>query len=63
MRKSRFKEAEIVWVLKEVEGGRQMKEVCCENGVSDAIYYNWKSMYAGKVPLELQARLSRVFPA
>ena len=30
MRKARFKETEIVRVLKEVEGGRQVKEVCRE---------------------------------
>ncbi len=32
-------------MLKEVEGGRQVKEVCREYGVSDATYYNWKSKY------------------
>ena len=39
MRKARFKETEIVRVLKEVEGGRQVKEVCREYGISDATYY------------------------
>ena len=34
-------------ILKEVEGGRQVKEVCREYGVSDATYYNWKSKYGG----------------
>jgi len=47
MRKARFKETEIVRVLKEVEGGRQVKEVCREYGMSDAAYYNWKSRYGG----------------
>ncbi len=47
MRKARFKETEIVRVLKEVEGGRQVKEVCREYGISDATYYNWKSKYGG----------------
>ncbi len=45
MRKARFKETEIVRVLKEVEGSRQVKEVCREYGISDATYYNWKSRY------------------
>ena len=40
MRKSRFTEMQIVKILKEVEGGRQVKEVCREYGVSDATYYN-----------------------
>ncbi len=47
MRKARFKETEIVRVLKEVEGGRQVKEVCREYGISDATYYNWKAKYGG----------------
>ena len=47
MRKSRFTETQIVKSLKEVEGGRQVKEVCREYGVSDATYYNWKSKYGG----------------
>jgi putative transposase len=47
MRKARFKETEIVRVLKEVEGGRQVKEACREYGISDATYYNWKARYGG----------------
>jgi len=47
MRKSRFTETQIVKILKEVEGGRQVKEVCREYGVSDATYYIWKSKYGG----------------
>ena len=38
MRKSRFTETQIVKILKEVEGGRQVKEVCRESGVSDATF-------------------------
>ena len=47
MRKTRFKEAQIVKILKEVEAGRTVKEVCREHGISDATYYNWKSKYGG----------------
>ena len=47
MKKSRFTETQIVKILKEVETGRLVKEVCREYGVSEATYYNWKSKYGG----------------
>lgn len=47
MKKARFTETQILRVLKEVEGGRHVKDVCHENGVSEASYYNWKSKYGG----------------
>jgi putative transposase len=47
MKKSRFTETQIIKVLKEVEAGRQVKEVCRENDISEATYYNWKSKYGG----------------
>lgn len=47
MKKSRYTEAQIVKILKEVEAGRLVKEVCREYGISDATYYNWKAKYGG----------------
>lgn len=47
MRKARFKDTKIVRVVKEVEGGRQVQEVCREHGILDATYYNWKAKYDG----------------
>ena len=47
MKKSRYSETQIVKILKEVEGGRQVKEMCREYGIADQVYYNWKAKYGG----------------
>jgi putative transposase len=47
MRKSRFSESRIIGILKEVEAGRLVKDVCHEHGISDATYYQWKSQFGG----------------
>ncbi len=47
MGKSRFSEAQIIAILKEVEKGRTVKDVCREHSVSEATYYQWKSKYGG----------------
>ncbi|MCI4205634.1 IS3 family transposase, partial [Dickeya dianthicola] len=39
---------------KEVEGGRHVKDVCRENGVSEASYYNWKAKYGGMVSSDIK---------
>ena len=54
MRKARFNETQIIKVLKEVEDGRQVKDVCREYGISDATYYNWKSKYGGMEASDLR---------
>ena len=47
MKKTRYSEHQIIKVLKEVEGGRNVKDICRECGISEATYYNWKSKYGG----------------
>jgi putative transposase len=47
MRKSDFSDAQIISILKAVDAGRTIKDVCKEHEISDATYYEWKSKYGG----------------
>jgi putative transposase len=47
MRKSKFSENQIITILKAVEAGRTVRDVCREHEISEATYYQWKSKYGG----------------
>ncbi len=47
MKKSQFTEEQILGILKQVEGGRTIADVCREHGLSDATYHRWKGKYGG----------------
>ena len=54
MKSKRFSEEQIVGVLKEVEAGAKVMDVCRKYGISDATYYNWKAKYYGMEINELR---------
>ena len=47
MKKKRFREEQIIAVLKEAEAGAKVLDLCRKHGISDATFYNWKAKYAG----------------
>ena len=47
MKRSRFTEEQIIGILKEVEGGRKIREACRAHGVSEQTYHRWKAKYGG----------------
>ena len=47
MRSSRFKEEQIIGILREQEAGARTPDVCRKHGVSTATFYKWKAKYGG----------------
>jgi putative transposase len=47
MSKKRFSEEQIIYALKQAEGGRPVREVCRELGVSELSFYAWRKNYKG----------------
>lgn len=45
--KKRFSEEQIITILKEVDAGQPLNEVCRKYGISAASYYNWKAKFGG----------------
>ena len=54
MKRSKFSEHQIIAILKAVEAGRTVKDVCREHEVSEATYYQWKSKYGGMEASDLK---------
>ena len=47
MKKKRFKEEQIIAILKEAEAGAKTPELARRHGVSEGTLYRWKSKYGG----------------
>jgi hypothetical protein len=47
IKRSKSIERQVLGVLKAVEGGRTVGEVCRETGISTATYFKWKAKYGG----------------
>jgi len=54
MRKKRFTEEQIIKILKAVEEGKPVAEVCREHAVSEQSIYRWRSKYGGLQQSELR---------
>lgn len=54
MRKSRFSEQQIGFVLRQAEEGTTVEEVCRKAGISVQTYYRWRSKYGGLMPSEMK---------
>jgi len=54
MKKIKYTEEQIVGILKEVEAGITVSEICRKYGISDATYYNWKAKYGGMAASDIK---------
>lgn len=54
--RKRYNQEQIVYVLRQVEGGRKIAEVCRELGVGKQTYHRWKKQYPGMEVSELPCR-------
>ena len=50
----RYKEEQIIYALRQVDGGRRIADVCREMGVAEQTYHRWKKKYAGMGVSELR---------
>jgi putative transposase len=47
MKRSRFKEEQIIVILREQEAGSPTADVCRKHGISSGTFYKWKAKYGG----------------
>lgn len=53
-KRSKFSEAQIAFVLKQVDDETSVGEMCRKVGISEATFYNWRKKYAGLTPSEMR---------
>ena len=54
MKKSKFSEAQIAFILRQGDEGTPVAEVRRKAGSSDATFYNWRKRYGGLTPSEVK---------
>jgi putative transposase len=47
VKKSKFKDSQIVGLIKRAEAGEPVASLCREMGISAATFYKWRSKYGG----------------
>jgi hypothetical protein len=53
MKVSKFSEQQITVLLKQVDDGVSVEEVCRKAGISQQTYYRWRKKYGGLMPSEV----------
>jgi putative transposase len=54
MKRTKFSEQQIAFILRQAEEGTTVGEVCRKAGISEATFYNWRKKYGGLLPSEMK---------
>ena len=54
MKRSKFSEAQVAFILRQAEEGASIGEVCRKAGISEATFYVWRKKYGGLLPSEMR---------
>ena len=54
MKKSKFTDAQIAFILRQAEEDTRVEEVCRKAGISQQTFYRWKKLYGGLMPSEMK---------
>lgn len=54
MKRSKFSESQIAFILRQGDEGTAVGEICRKAGISEATYYNWRKKYARLMPSEVK---------
>ena len=54
MKKSRFSEQQIAFILKQADEGTSVEDICRKAGISQQTYYRWRKKYGGLMPSEVR---------
>ncbi len=59
MKKSKFSDSQILSILKQVEAGQVVPDICREYGISSATFYKWRAKYGG-MDVSMMSRLKEL---
>ncbi len=54
MKKSKFTDSQIAFILRQAEEGTSVEEVCRKAGISAQTYYRWRKKFGGLMPSEMK---------
>ena len=54
MKRSKFSDQQIAFLLRQGEEGTRVEEVCRKAGISVQTYYRWRKKYGGLMPSEMK---------